>query len=216
MLDTPVTSAPNAFAIWTAKVPTPPDAPLIRTFWPGWTLPSSRRSWRAVDADTPTEAACSNVRLAGFSRNWSSVARAYSANAPATHPKTSSPGRRRVTSLPTASTVPATSVPGTRFFGFRSPVARRMMNGEPVMRIQSPTWIDAAWTRTSTSSSPISGLSISCASRTSAEPYRSWTMAFMVGLPWLYGVKWTTPAMYGVKSAMSTPDPTKGSAGRSP
>jgi hypothetical protein len=30
-----VTSAPNALAICTAKVPTPPDAPLISTFCPG-------------------------------------------------------------------------------------------------------------------------------------------------------------------------------------
>ena len=35
-----------------------------------------------------------------------------------------------VTSLPTASTVPAMSVPGTGFFGRRSPVARRMTNGD--------------------------------------------------------------------------------------
>ena len=35
VLHTPVTSAPNDFAIWTAKVPTPPVAPLIRTFCPG-------------------------------------------------------------------------------------------------------------------------------------------------------------------------------------
>ena len=34
---TPVTSAPRAFAICTAKVPTPPEAPLIRTFCPGCT-----------------------------------------------------------------------------------------------------------------------------------------------------------------------------------
>ena len=34
VLQTAVTSAPNAFAICTAKVPTPPDAPLIRTFCP--------------------------------------------------------------------------------------------------------------------------------------------------------------------------------------
>jgi hypothetical protein len=31
VLHTPVTRAPNAFAIWTAKVPTPPDAPMIKT-----------------------------------------------------------------------------------------------------------------------------------------------------------------------------------------
>ena len=82
VLVTPVTSAPNALAICTANVPTPPDAPLMRTFCPGWTLPSSRRSWSAVVADTPTAAACSNVRLAGFLMNWSSLARAYSAKAP--------------------------------------------------------------------------------------------------------------------------------------
>ena len=31
---------------------------------------------------------------------------------------------------------PARSVPGTRFFGLRRPVARRITNGEPVMTIQ--------------------------------------------------------------------------------
>jgi hypothetical protein len=35
-LQTAVTSAPNDLAIWTANVPTPPDAPSIRTFWPRW------------------------------------------------------------------------------------------------------------------------------------------------------------------------------------
>ena len=34
VLVTPVTSAPSALAIWTAKVPTPPPAPLISTRWP--------------------------------------------------------------------------------------------------------------------------------------------------------------------------------------
>ncbi len=66
VLHTPVTSAPNALAIWTANVPTPPDAPLMSTFWPGCTLPWSRSSWRAVVAETPRAAACSNVRLAGL------------------------------------------------------------------------------------------------------------------------------------------------------
>ena len=32
MLQTPVTSAPKVFAICTANVPTPPDAPLIQNF----------------------------------------------------------------------------------------------------------------------------------------------------------------------------------------
>ena len=77
-------------------------------------------------ADTPTAAASSNVRFAGFAMNWSSLAAAYSAKAPGDQPNTSSPGWRRCTSLPMASIVPATSVPGIRFLGLRSPVARRM------------------------------------------------------------------------------------------
>ena len=109
-------------------------------------------------ADTPTAAACSKVRLAGLRTNWSSLAVAYSAKALVHQPNTSSPGRRPFTSVPTASTVPAMSVPGTRYFGLRSPVAIRMRNGEPVMTITSPTWIDAAWTRTRTSLSRDPGL----------------------------------------------------------
>ena len=67
MLQTPVTSAPIDFAICTANVPIPPDAPLIRTVWPGWTLPWSRSAWqRDQSPATATAAACSNVRLAGF------------------------------------------------------------------------------------------------------------------------------------------------------
>src|SRR5215216_3090309 len=37
--------APSHPASWTAKVPTPPDAPMIRTSWPGRTRPWSRRPW---------------------------------------------------------------------------------------------------------------------------------------------------------------------------
>src|SRR4249919_98563 len=35
VLQTPVTSAPSDLAIWTANVPTQPDAPLTRTVLPG-------------------------------------------------------------------------------------------------------------------------------------------------------------------------------------
>ena len=68
-----------------------------------------------------TEAACSKVRLAGLAASASSAAAAYSAYEPLHQPKTSSPGLNRVTLLPTASTVPATSVPRMPFFGLRSP-----------------------------------------------------------------------------------------------
>jgi hypothetical protein len=39
VLHTPVTSAPSALAICTAKVPMPPEAPLIRTLCPARTPP---------------------------------------------------------------------------------------------------------------------------------------------------------------------------------
>src|SRR3954463_16380664 len=51
VLHTPVTSAPNALAICTAKVPTPPEAPTISTLCPGSTRPRSRRPCRAVTAE---------------------------------------------------------------------------------------------------------------------------------------------------------------------
>src|SRR5919107_270400 len=62
VLHTPVTCAPNALAICTPNVPTPPDAPTTSTRWPAWTRPRSRRACRAVTADTGTAAACSKVR----------------------------------------------------------------------------------------------------------------------------------------------------------
>jgi hypothetical protein len=53
----PVTSASSALASCTAKVPTPPDAPMISTFCPACIWPWSRRAWRAVDAELGTAAA---------------------------------------------------------------------------------------------------------------------------------------------------------------
>src|SRR5262245_19950307 len=48
VLHTPVTSAPNALASCTVNVPTPPDAPLTRTFCPGRTRPLSRSACKAA------------------------------------------------------------------------------------------------------------------------------------------------------------------------
>src|SRR6266850_4295165 len=92
VLHTAVTSAPNDLAIWTANVPTPPDAPSTRTLWPRWIRPLSRRPRRAVIAATGTAAASSNDRLVGFAANLSSITHAYSAKAPRHTPNTSSPG----------------------------------------------------------------------------------------------------------------------------
>ena len=94
---------------------------MISTAWPAFTCAWSRRAWSAVVPEMPTAAACSKLRFAGFGASLASGARAYSANVPVPTPKTSSPGWNRVTSLPTASTTPATSIPGTGFLGARSP-----------------------------------------------------------------------------------------------
>ncbi len=82
MLQTPVTSAPSDFAIWTAKVPTPPEAPLIKTFWPGCNFPVSRKPCNAVTPAICTAPACSKVMLAGFGARPRSVTQMYSAKAP--------------------------------------------------------------------------------------------------------------------------------------
>src|SRR5437773_9790300 len=95
-MHTPVTSAPNDFAIWTAKVTTPPVAPLIRTFCPGRMLPW-RRPCKAVNPAQATQPACSNVTLAGLITNPRSRVHAYCARVGRPTPKTSSPTLNSVT-----------------------------------------------------------------------------------------------------------------------
>src|SRR5215204_4619331 len=68
VLHTPVTAAPNALASCTAYVPTPPAAPMMSTFCPGWSLPASRRPLRAVIPEIGTAAACLKLRFAGLGR----------------------------------------------------------------------------------------------------------------------------------------------------
>src|SRR5215472_18011571 len=111
VLHTPVTSAPNDLAICTAKVPTPPAAPLIKTFCPGRICALSPKACNAVSDARGTEAACSNVTLSGFLTNADSETHTYSANVPRHRPNTASPGLNPVTVRPTASTLPATSEP---------------------------------------------------------------------------------------------------------
>ena len=69
-------------AIWTAKVPTPPEAPLIKTFCPALSCPLSRRPCSAVTPAIGTAAACSKVEFAGLSAMPTSVEVTYSATAP--------------------------------------------------------------------------------------------------------------------------------------
>ena len=134
MLHTPVTSAPRAFAICTANVPTPPDAPFTSTFWPGLTCALSRNACSAVTAATGTPAACANVRFAGFGTSaLPCVTLTYSAKAPHRDPYTASPGWNAVTLRPTAATVPAKSTPSRSDVGRPSPDSKRMTYGVPVM-----------------------------------------------------------------------------------
>ena len=74
----------------------------------------------------PSTAASVNDRLPGFFANLSSRATACSAKLPSAIPNTSSPGWSRSTPGPTASTVPATSRPGTLNFGALKPNASRI------------------------------------------------------------------------------------------
>ncbi len=82
VLQTPVTWAPKAFAIWTAKGPTLPDAPLISTLLPGLIRSPRLRPWMARMAACGMVAASSKVRLAGIRAQACSGAHAYSAKAP--------------------------------------------------------------------------------------------------------------------------------------
>ena len=66
VLQTPVTSAPTDFAIWTANVPTPPDAPLISTFCPAWIPPLLMRPCNAVMPAIGDAAASSKETFAGL------------------------------------------------------------------------------------------------------------------------------------------------------
>jgi hypothetical protein len=77
-----------------------------------------------------------------------------------------------VTALPTASTVPAKSAPGTVCFGLRSPIVGRAMYGRPVTAYHSAGFTDEARTRTSTPSSVRAGLAMSWSSSTSGDPNR--------------------------------------------
>src|SRR5512139_829947 len=79
--------------------------------------------------DLDTAAACSNVTLDGFrAMACSARMQMYSAKDPPLPPKTSSPGLKRVTLLPTASITPAKSDPRRVFLGLVSPLPMRARN----------------------------------------------------------------------------------------
>ena len=114
--------------------------------------------WRAVMAETPRAEASSNVRFPGLCAGSDQPRRHAWAKAPEHRPRTASPSWKRVTSAPTASTVPAMSVPGTAALGRRSPYMGRKNLGTPRMTWQSPMCTEAAWMRTSTWPALVPGL----------------------------------------------------------
>src|SRR3569623_372407 len=85
VLHTPVTSAPSALAICTAKDPTPPDAPTTSTRLPAST-PALRTAWSAVEPEIGTAAACTEVRFQGLRVSLAAGTAAYSANVPVALP----------------------------------------------------------------------------------------------------------------------------------
>jgi hypothetical protein len=70
-------------AIWTAMVPTPPDAPLTRTRLPSATCPTSRMAMSAVRPVMTDAAASWKLSAAGFLATWKPGATVYSAKVPA-------------------------------------------------------------------------------------------------------------------------------------
>ena len=68
-LQTPVTLAPDALAICTAKEPTPPAAPMISTRCSGRIPPISRNPCRAVTAEVGTAAALHEIDIRRLDRD---------------------------------------------------------------------------------------------------------------------------------------------------
>jgi hypothetical protein len=133
-LHTPVTVAPSALAIWTAKVPSPPEAPLMSTRVPSRTRATSRMACSAVTPDMTAPPASSKDKRLGFFASCCAGTTVCSQKVPCaprskapvqTEPNTSSPGARSVTPAPTDWTTPATSDPRTAEAGPRSPETAR-------------------------------------------------------------------------------------------
>src|SRR5205807_8251709 len=113
------------------NVPTPPAAPLTKTFIPDCVCPFSpkrprRRPCNAVNPAIGTAAACANDTFAGFRASFDSEAHAYSAKAPRAHPKTASPGLDCVTLVPTASSSGIHNAHLTKLFKFLGAAGREI------------------------------------------------------------------------------------------
>src|SRR5215469_14359649 len=173
-LAVPITYAPRALAICTARWPTPPAAAWISTRCPADSRAVSASACHAVSAASGSAAACTWSTLPGFGANARAGAVTYSACEPTpcgygSMPKTSSPGLTSVTPYPTASTTPDTSQPSTNGGGPRKILRARCF--------QSVGFSPAACTRTRTWLRPASGRSSSTCFSTSGPPKTSWLIA---------------------------------------
>ena len=138
-----------------------------------------RRKYSDVEPPNDSEAASSNDKFAGFRANppSSAIARywAWHPMAPPGKPNTSSPTRNRVTSLPMASIVPASSDPMMGWRGRVIPKARRATSPSPlgtqsVRTRQSPEVTVVATILTRTSLARGRGFGTSANSTTSGPP----------------------------------------------
>ncbi len=77
-----VTCSPSFFAIWIARLPTPPAPAWIRTRWPVVSAADSRSAWSAVSAASGIDAACTMSSDAGFTATTLSSAHTCSARPP--------------------------------------------------------------------------------------------------------------------------------------
>src|SRR5215211_1348521 len=176
-----ITLAPALAASWTAKEPTPPFAPTIRTVSPSET-PSASMAARAVIAASGAVPALavstpSGLRVAIDSGTAMSSAQVPSCTAglnPGLKPNTSSPTKSPLTSEPACSTTPAKSRPSVTgnswaTISFSIPAAMELSTG----------FTEEALTRTSTSSSAGVGAGRSLR-RPGEESKSSRVMALMV------------------------------------
>src|ERR671910_292756 len=186
-LHTPVTSAPVCLASCPAMAPTAPEAPLISTFSPAARLPRSKK-WRAVEPPKHSATASWALSVSGIvAMAPCSATVTYSAWQPRSRSReamTLSPGWKRVTPVPTASTLPATSKPKTGCFGLVRPnlsrTARLMPRGTRSARTRaSPELTVVAAALMSTSPSAGAGFGTSLIWTTSGGPYPSQTAAFI-------------------------------------
>src|SRR5215210_8846013 len=176
-----ITVAPALAASWTAKEPTPPFAPTIRTVSPSET-PSASRALMAVIAASGAAPALvvstpSGLRVAidsGAATSSAQVPLCTAGLIPVMKPNTSSPSERPLTSEPACSTMPAKSRPSTTgnscsTISLSIPTAMELSTG----------FTEEALTRTSTSLS--AGVGAGRSSRRPGEESKSSrVMALMV------------------------------------